>query len=218
VERQYLINEITMQDTWRMFRILSEFVEGFDTLSTAGPAVTIFGSSRVRPGDMEYKLAEEVARLLVKSGYAIITGGGPGIMEAANKGATEAGGKSIGLNIELPLEQEPNPYAKTKISFRYFFVRKVMFVKYAMAYVVLPGGFGTVDELFEAVTLIQTKKIKPFPVILMVKSYWEGLLRWIRNCMLKEGKISKEDFEIIKIIDDPNEVVKVITRFHEIVS
>ncbi len=218
MERQYVIDAMTVGDTWRMFRIMAEFVEGFEHLADISPAVSIFGSARVRSDAPEYQLTERLAKLLVQRGYGVITGGGPGIMEAANKGAAEAGGQSVGLNIELPFEQRPNPYATLQLNFRYFFVRKVMFVKYAIAYIVMPGGFGTVDELFEAVTLIQTNKIKPFPVVLMVKSYWEGLLRWIRETMLAQGKICSKDLDLLHLSDDPEEVVEIIDRFHRIIA
>ncbi len=212
VEKQYIINEITIKDTWRLFHIIAEFVEGFETLSQCHPAVSIFGSTRVKPDDEIYSKAERIGELLAKNGFSVITGGGPGVMEAANKGASKVGGKSIGLNIELPLEQKPNPYANITLRFRYFFVRKVMFVKYAVAYIILPGGFGTLDELFESVTLIQTNKIKPFPVILVGSEYWRGLLDWLRDVVLKEGKISPSDLEIFSLIDDPEEVLKTIKK------
>jgi uncharacterized protein (TIGR00730 family) len=211
-ENQYLIDEITMRDSWRLFRILSEFVEGFETLADVQPAVSIFGSTRMSPDNPLYEKTLQVARLLAKDGFNIITGGGPGIMEAANKGALEGGGKSIGLNIDLPAEQLPNAYTNIRLSFRYFFVRKVMFVKYAMAYIIFPGGFGTLDEFTEALTLIQTKKIKPFPVILVESSYWQGLLDWLKDTVLKIKHISPEDLEIIQIIDEPSEIVKYIKR------
>ncbi len=209
-QQQYLIDSLATQDTWRIFRIIAELVEGFETLSRVSPAVTIFGSARTLPVDPDYHLAERIAYLLVKNGYSIITGGGPGIMEAANKGATEAKGESIGLNIELPFEQKPNPFIKRLLSFRYFFIRKVMFVKYSRAFVILPGGFGTLDELFEAITLIQTKKILPFPVILLGDGYWAGLLDWIRNTMLAREKISPEDLDILKVAATPEEALQII--------
>lgn len=218
MDRQYVIDAMTVGDTWRMFRIMAEFVEGFEHLADISPAVSIFGSARVASDAPEYQLTERLARLLVQRGYSVITGGGPGIMEAANKGAAEAGGQSVGLNIELPFEQRPNPYATLQLNFRYFFVRKVMFVKYAIAYIVMPGGFGTVDELFEAVTLIQTNKIKPFPVVLMVKSYWEGLLKWIRDTVLAQGKVCSRDLDLLHLSDDPEEVVEIIDRFHRIIA
>ena len=211
-DRQYVIDEITIQDSWRMFRIMAEFVDGFEALAKYHPAVTIFGSTRIRPGDEVYQKAERIGQLLAENGFSVITGGGPGVMEAANKGAFSAGGKSIGLNIELPFEQKPNPYANITLSFRYFFVRKVMFVKYAVAYIILPGGFGTMDELLESVTLIQTHKIKPFPVILVGSKYWKGLLDWIKQVVLKEEKISPADLDILQLIDEPEEVVRTIKK------
>ncbi len=211
-DKQYVIDEITVEDSWRMFRILAEFVEGFETLSQCHPAVSIFGSTRVRPEDEIYKRAELIGKLLAANGFGVITGGGPGVMEAANKGASLAGGKSVGLNIELPLEQKPNPYANITLKFRYFFVRKVMFVKYAVSYIILPGGFGTMDEFFESITLIQTHKIKPFPVILVGSDYWKGLLDWMKDVVLKEGKISPADLDILQLIDDPEEIIKTIKK------
>ena len=211
-DKQYVIDEITIQDSWRLFRIIAEFVDGFETLSKCHPAVSIFGSTRVKPEDEVYQKAEKIGRLLAENGFSVITGGGPGVMEAANKGASAAGGKSIGLNIELPMEQKPNPYANISLSFRYFFVRKVIFVKYAMAYIIMPGGFGTMDELLESVTLIQTHKIKPFPVILVGSDYWKGLLKWIKEVVLKEGKISPEDLDIFQLIDEPEEIIKTIKK------
>jgi len=211
-EKQYLIDEMTVRDSWRLFRILSEFVEGFETLADVQPAVTIFGSTRVSPDNPLYKKAQQVAHLLAEQGFNVITGGGPGIMEAANKGALEGGAKSIGLNIDLPAEQPPNAYTNIRLSFRYFFVRKMMFVKYAVAYIIFPGGFGTLDELFEAITLIQTKKIKPFPLILVESGYWQGLLDWVKGTLLKMRHISPEDLEIIQVIDEPSEIIKYIKR------
>ncbi len=212
VDRQYVVDEMTIQDSWRLFRILAEFVEGFEALSEHHPSVSVFGSTRVKPGDEVYVKAEQIGRLLAENGFGVITGGGPGVMEAANKGAAAAGGKSIGLNIELPLEQRPNPYANITLRFRYFFVRKVMFVKYAVAYIILPGGFGTMDELFEAITLIQTHKIRPFPVIMVGSSYWKGLLDWMKDEILQEGKISPSDLEIIQVMDDPAQIIKTIKK------
>jgi len=216
-EKQYVVNAINTRDSWRMFRIMAEFVDGFEILPDIAPAVSIFGSARVKPGDDHYKFAEELASKLSSQGFSVVTGGGPGIMEAANKGASESGGKSIGLNIELPLEQDPNNYSNIKLNFRYFFCRKVMFIKYSMAYIVLPGGFGTLDELFEALTLIQTDKIKPFPVILVGKDYWGGLLDWIKEKLLVEEKVSKDDMEIIKLEDDIDKIVKIVSDFWEII-
>jgi len=211
-EKQYVIDALSIEESWRIFRIMAEFVEAIEELSQLGYAVSIFGSSRVTPEDEYYKKAVYLARRLVEKGFAVITGGGPGIMEAANRGAAEGGGKSVGMNIRLPFEQKPNPYANIRIEYKYFFVRKVMFVKYAMAYVVMPGGFGTMDELFEAVTLIQTKRIKAFPVILMGSDYWNGLLDWVRATMLSEGKIQPEDMELLQVMDDPDQVVKHIQK------
>jgi uncharacterized protein (TIGR00730 family) len=211
-EHQYVIDDLTIKDSWRLFRIMAEFVDGFETLSQIHPAVSIFGSARVKPGEPSYELAVTIARLLGQNGFNVISGGGPGIMEAANKGAAEAGAKSVGLNIQLPFEQQPNPYANVRLDFRYFFIRKVMFVKYAVAYVILPGGFGTLDEFSEAITLIQTRRIKPFPVILVDKSYWKGLLDWMRKMVCQECMISMEDMNIIQVIDDPEEVVRAIKK------
>jgi uncharacterized protein (TIGR00730 family) len=211
-EKQYVINEITIQDSWRMFRIMAEFVDGFESLGKYHPAVSVFGSTRIKPGDEIYKKAEQIGKLLAENGFAVITGGGPGVMEAVNKGAFSVGGKSIGLNIELPLEQKSNPYTNITLNFRYFFVRKVMFVKYAVAYIILPGGFGTMDELLESITLIQTQKIRPFPVILVGSNYWRGLLDWIKEVVLKEGKISLSDLEIFQLMDQPEEIIKTIKK------
>jgi len=211
-EKQYLIDEMTVRDTWRTFHIMAEFVEGFEALAECHPAVSIFGSTRVKPEDEIYQKAERIGQLLAENGFGVITGGGPGVMEAANKGASLAGGKSIGLNIELPLEQTPNPYTNMNLIFHYFFVRKVMFIKYAVAYIILPGGFGTMDELFESITLIQTHKIRPFPVILVGSNYWKGLLDWIKEVVLKEGKISPSDLEILQVTDEPEEIIKIIKK------
>jgi uncharacterized protein (TIGR00730 family) len=213
IENQYLIDALSTEESWRIFRIMAEFVDAIEELSAIQPAVTIFGSARVTPKDPFYKKAEQLAKKLAQNGFSIITGGGPGIMEAANKGAAEGGGKSVGMNIRLPYEQKPNPYANINIDYKYFFIRKVMFVKYAVAYVILPGGFGTMDELFEALTLIQTKRIKSFPVVLMGSEYWKGLLDWMSSVMIREGKISPEDLELMQIIDDPDEAVKHIHKF-----
>jgi len=191
---------------------MAEFVDGFESLGKYQPAVSVFGSTRIKPGDEIYKKAEQIGKLLAENGFAVITGGGPGVMEAANKGAFSAGGKSIGLNIELPLEQRPNPYTNITLNFRYFFVRKVMFVKYAVAYIILPGGFGTMDELLESITLIQTQKIRPFPVILVGSNYWRGFLDWIKEVVLKEGKITSADLDILQLIDEPAEIVKTIKK------
>jgi uncharacterized protein (TIGR00730 family) len=211
-ENQYLIDDFKVQDSWRLFHILSEFVDGFETMAKVYPAVSIFGSARAQPKSPAYKMTEKIAASLVKNGFNIISGGGPGIMEAANKGAAEAGGKSVGLNIQLPYEQKPNNYANVRLDFRYFFIRRVMFVKYAVAYIIMPGGFGTLDELFEAITLIQTKKIRTFPVIMMDSNYWKGLIDWIKNTMVNEMNISESDMDIFQLVDDPEEAVKIIKR------
>ncbi len=195
-----------------MFKIMGEFVEGIEILHDVGPAVSIFGSSRIKPDDPIYKKTEEIAALFVKNNFAVITGGGGGVMEAANKGASKAGGASIGLNITLPFEQKPNQYSNIKLEFKYFFIRKVMFVKYATAYIIMPGGFGTLDEFFEAVTLIQTHRIKPFPVILVGSDYWSGLIEWIKSRLLVEKLISSEDVDILQIMDEPEEIVNAVKK------
>jgi uncharacterized protein (TIGR00730 family) len=211
-ERQYIVDDLTKDDTWRMFNILAEFVEGFDVLPEVYPAVTIFGSSRSHPNSVNYKTTQTVARLLVESGFNVISGGGLGVMEAANKGAAEAGGKSVGLHIHLPNEQRANKYANVRLDFKYFFIRKVMFVKYAVAYIIIPGGFGTLDELFEALTLIQTKRIKSFPVVLIDSQYWQGLIEWIKGTLIKERAISESDLGIITVVDTPEQAVRIIKR------
>lgn len=210
------ITETPVKDLWRIFRVMAEFVEGFDELATVGPAVSFFGSARAKPNETYYKLAHETAYEIAKADFAVITGGGGGIMEAANKGAAEAGGKSIGLNIELPLEQVPNDYQNFSLHFRYFFCRKVMFLKYAHGFIVFPGGYGTMDEFCEALVLIQTLKQASFPVILMCGEYWKGLIGWMEQKMLGEHKyISPEDLEVFTVLDDPKAAVKVITDFRE---
>ncbi|AGL20795.1 TIGR00730 family Rossman fold protein [Actinoplanes sp. N902-109] len=200
------------KDAWRALRILSEFVEGFDTLADLPPAVSVFGSARSRPDSPECELAADLGAALAEAGYAVITGGGPGVMEAANRGATEAGGMSVGLGIELPFEQGLNSWVDIGIDFRYFFVRKTMFVKYAQAFVVLPGGFGTLDELFEAITLVQTRKVTRFPVVLMGVDYWGGLLDWIKQRLLTEGKVGPDDMELIMLTDNVEEAVQYIVE------
>jgi uncharacterized protein (TIGR00730 family) len=202
-------------ETWRVFRIMSEFVEGFEQLSHIGPAISIFGSARTGRNDKFYKATVEVSQLLAQRGFAIISGGGPGIMEAANRGAHQAKGMSVGLNIELPMEQKPNRYQHKSLTFRHFFARKVMFVKYASGYVIMPGGFGTLDEFFESLTLIQTGKIRRFPVVLMGKKFWGGMLDWVKNTMVREGMISPADLDLFFVTDDPKEAVAHIVEFHE---
>jgi len=205
-------DEFTHTDPWRVLRIMGEFVEGFDELASLNRGISIFGSARSKPDAPDYKAAEETAALLVAEGFAVITGGGPGVMEAANKGAFEAGGLSVGCNIELPFEQRPNAYQTKSLTFKYFFVRKMMFVKYSLGFIIFPGGFGTFDELFEALTLIQTKKIRNFPIILFGSSYWNGLLKWLHDVVMAEGKISDIDFRMIQIADSPAEVVEIVVR------
>lgn len=205
-------DEFTHTDPWRVFRIMGEFVEGFDELASLNRGISIFGSARSRPDDPDYKAAQETAALLAAEGFAVITGGGPGIMEAANKGAFEAGGLSIGCNIELPFEQRPNPYQTRSLTFKYFFVRKMMFVKYSLGFIIFPGGFGTFDELFEALTLIQTRKIRNFPIVLFGSKYWSGMLNWLRDVVLAEGKISEDDFRMLHITDSPAEVVEIVVH------
>ena len=212
VEKQYLVDDLTLKDSWRMFQIMAEFVKGFEVMPDAYPAVSVFGSSRTKPGSAVYKSTLEVARLLVEHGFNVISGGGPGVMEAANKGAAGAGGKSVGLHIQLPSEQKPNDHANIRLEFKYFFIRKVMFVKYAVAYVIMPGGFGTLDELFEALTLIQTRRIRSFPVILMGSEFWEGLLDWIKNTLIREKTLTEEDLDIFTLVDSPEDAVKIIKR------
>ncbi|MFO7599346.1 MAG: TIGR00730 family Rossman fold protein [Candidatus Desulfacyla sp.] len=211
-EKQYIVDDLTLSESWRMFQIMAEFVKGFETMPDAYPAVSIFGSSRTDSKSKTYKDTVKAARLLVESGFNVISGGGPGVMEAANRGAAEAGGKSVGLHIELPSEQKPNEFANLRLDFKYFFIRKVMFVKYAVAYIIMPGGFGTLDELFEALTLIQTKRIRYFPVILMDSGYWGGLLTWIKETLIKERTISKIDFDIFNVVDTPEQAVAIIKR------
>ena len=209
--------QIKTNDSWAIFKIMSEFVEGYERMSKIGPSVSIFGSARTKPENKYFQIGQEIARKLATLGYGIITGGGPGIMEAANKGAHEVGGKSIGLNIDLPFEQNHNPYIDQShnILFDYFFVRKVIFVKYSQAFVILPGGFGTLDELFEALTLIQTKKITKRPIVLVGKDYWSGLLVWIEETMLSaENNISKEDLNLFKLVDSSQEAVDYIEDFY----
>jgi uncharacterized protein (TIGR00730 family) len=212
MEKQFLIDDLILSESWRLFKIMGEFVEGVEGLHDLGPSVSFFGSARTKPGDPLYKKAQTLAALFVKNGFGVITGGGGGIMEAANKGAAEAGGPSVGLNIRLPFEQQPNPFATVRMEFKYFFIRKVMFIKYAAAYVVMPGGFGTLDELFEVMTLVQTRRIRPFPIILVGSDYWGGLLKWIRKQLLDQSRVSPEDMDIIQVLDEPEEIVGAIRR------
>lgn len=206
------MQDFTKEDPWRVFRIMAEFVDGFETLSRCGPAVSIFGSARVKEGDPYYEVARKIAARLSEEGFSVITGAGPGIMEAANRGASDAGGQSVGLNIELPQEQTPNPYVKTLLRFHYFFCRKVMFVKYAKAFVIMPGGFGTLDELFESITLIQTRRIRQFPIILFGSEYWTPLLEWFRDHLTTKGYLSDCDIELATLTDDIEDVVDIIQR------
>ena len=202
--------EFLRSDPWRALRILAEFVEGFDALATLGPAITVFGSARISPTSETYAVAREIGRRLAEEGYAVITGGGPGVMEAANRGCQEGGGMSVGCNIELPHEQDINAYVDLGVEFRYFFARKTMFVKYADGFVILPGGFGTMDELFEALTLIQTGKIRHFPIVLVGKTFFSGLLQWMKDTLLAQGMIAKEDLDLMIVTDDPKDVVRMV--------
>jgi uncharacterized protein (TIGR00730 family) len=211
-DRRYILDDFSIQESWRLFRILSEFVDGFDNMVDVPPGVSIYGSARAKEGDKAYDDARKIATALSSRGCSIITGGGPGVMEGANRGAQEGGGLSVGLNIELPFEQKPNPYIDRLISFRYFFVRKVMLVKYSIAFVILPGGFGTMDEFFEALTLIQTHKIAPFPVYLVGKDYYGGLAEWINNTMLARDMILPKDLEIVRLVDSVQEVIEGVSK------
>ena len=210
----YEINDLAKEESWRIFRLIGELVEGFDKLSGIEPAVTIYGSARIKPGEELYEQTTLIARRLGELGFSIITGGGPGVMEAANKGAREAGVTSVGLNIQLPEEQIPNPYVTKSITFNHFFIRKVMLVKYAIAFIIIPGGLGTLDELTEVLTLMQTHKIRPFPVILFQGQYWEGFLNWIKNTVLARGFISEEDFNQLRVSDHPEEVVETVQKWY----
>jgi len=211
---EYEINTLAKEESWRMFRIMGELVEGFDKLSGIEPAISVYGSARIEPGDELYKLTETIAYRLGQMGFSIITGGGPGVMEAANKGALEAGATSVGVNIELPMEQKLNSYTTKSLTFTHFFVRKIMLVKYATAFIIIPGGLGTLDELTEVLTLIQTEKIRPFPVILFKSEYWKGFLDWLRDSALAQGYISEEDFELLRICDDPDTVVQAVQQWY----
>lgn len=210
--KQYLIDDLSMQESWRLFKIMSEIVDGFETLSEIGPAVSMFGSARVKPEDSIYKETELLSKKLSEAGFSVITGGGPGLMEAGNKGAFEAGGESIGLHIHLPMEQSNNQFMNVKSEFRYFFIRKLMFIKYAMAYVALPGGYGTLDELAEALVLIQTHRIKPFPIVLFGTEFWAGLIDWFKDQLVTNGYCSETDLDLFKVTDDTDEVVSYIKK------
>jgi uncharacterized protein (TIGR00730 family) len=214
MNKEYEINQMAKEESWRMFRIIGEFVEGFDSLADLVPAVTIYGSSRTKPEDKIYEQTEEIAYQLGKGGFNIMTGGGPGVMEAANMGARRAGVISVGLNIELPEEQACNVYAERTITFHHFFVRKVMLVKYATAFVIMPGGLGTMDELTEVLNLIQTQKIKPFPVLLFSSQYWSGFIAWLKNTVLAQGNISREDFDLLRVFDEPKEVANAVKTWY----
>lgn len=213
-----MIEDLKKSETWRVFRILAEIVDGFESLNGLGPAVTVFGSSRLGPKDAYYKEAVAVGKLLSDEGFSVITGGGPGIMEGANRGGKKGRAKSVGLNIEIPLEQKANKYQDITLSFRYFFARKLMFVKYAVAFVIFPGGFGTMDELFEALTLVQTKKIKPFPIVLYGRSYWKGLFDWIQKTLIPAGTISEDDFTLFSIVDKPEDVLFIIKEHYRVLG
>jgi uncharacterized protein (TIGR00730 family) len=212
MEKQFVIDDLKLGESWRLFKIMGEFVDGVETLHDLGPAVSIFGSARIKPDDPIYKKTEEIAYLFAKNNFAVITGGGGGVMEAANKGATDAGGVSAGLNIRLPFEQKPNKFANIELEFKYFFIRKVMFIKYAMAYIAMPGGFGTLDELFEVITLIQTHRIRPLPVILVGSDHWSGLIDWIKAKLLADAKVSPADLDIFQLMDEPEEIVKFVQK------
>jgi len=211
-EQQYLMDNLNLNEAWRIFQIMAEFVEGFEKMPEVYPAVTIFGSARIKSEDTNYQATVKLSQLLVKNGFNVISGGGPGIMEAANKGAAEAGGKSAGLHIQLPNEQESNKYSNITLEFRYFFIRKVMFIKYAVAYIIMPGGFGTMDELFEAITLIQTQRIRRFPVILIGSEFWGGLIEWMKKIMVQKKTISSSDLELLTVVDTAEEAIEIIKR------
>lgn len=212
MEKQFVIDDFKLGESWRLFKIMGEFVDGVEALHDLGPAVSIFGSARMTPEDPIYQKTEKIAGLFAENNFAVITGGGGGVMEAANKGAAEAGGTSAGLNIHLPFEQKPNSYANVSLEFKYFFIRKVMFIKYATAFIAMPGGFGTLDELFEAVTLVQTHRIRPLPIILVDSHYWGGMKEWIENRLLADERVSPEDMDILRIIDDPEEIVNYVKK------
>jgi uncharacterized protein (TIGR00730 family) len=212
ISRQYLIDDLSITESWRLFKIMAEIVDGFEELGDIGPAVSIFGSARARPEDPLYQDTVKLAELLVGAGFSVITGGGPGLMEAANKGAAEAKGTSVGLHIHLPLEQKPNKYLTVRSDYRYFFIRKLMFVKYAMAYVAMPGGFGTLDELSEALVLIQTKRIKPFPIVFLGSEFWGGLVDWFQSTLLARNFLGAGDLELFTVVDTPEEAAAFIRK------
>ncbi len=212
MEKQFVIDDFKLGESWRLFKIMGEFVDGVEALHDLGPAVSIFGSARVAPEDPIYCKTEKIAGLFAENKFAVITGGGGGVMEAANKGAAAAGGTSAGLNIHLPFEQKPNEYANVKLEFKYFFIRKVMFIKYATAFIAMPGGFGTLDELFEVVTLVQTHRIRPLPIILVGSDYWGGMKEWIENRLLADNRVSSKDMEIFQIMDEPEEIVNYVKK------
>jgi uncharacterized protein (TIGR00730 family) len=212
MERQFLIDDFKLGESWRIFKIIGEFVEGVEALHDVGPAVSIFGSARIKPDDPVFQQARQIAKTFAENGFAVLTGGGGGVMAAANQGAREAGGRSVGLNIKLPHEQLPNEFANLHLEFKYFFIRKVMFIKYASAYIGFPGGFGTLDEIFEVTTLIQTQRIRPFPIILAGSAYWSGLFDWIKTRLGDRGMISPGDTDIIQIMDDPEQIVAAVKR------
>lgn len=212
MEKQFVIDDFKLGESWRLFKIMGEFVDGVEALHDLGPAVSIFGSARIAPEDPIYRKTEEIARLFAENEFAVITGGGGGVMEAANKGAAAANGTSAGLNIHLPFEQKPNDYANVKLEFKYFFIRKVMFIKYATAFIAMPGGFGTLDELFEVVTLVQTHRIRPLPIILVDSDYWGGMKEWIENRLLADKRVSPQDMEILHFMDDPEDIVSYVKK------
>ena len=214
-EPEALFNDFTKEDPWRIFRIMAEFVESFETMSSQGSLVTVFGSARTKPGHREYLEAEKMGRLLAENGYGVLTGGGPGIMEATNKGARSAGGVSVGLNIKLPMEQDANPYLTAEVDFRYFFIRKVNFLKYALGVVVFPGGFGTLDEMMETLTLIQTNKINKIPLVIVGKEFWTPLIEWFETTLVDENKINASDFQFFKLVDSSEEAMKHILEVHK---
>jgi uncharacterized protein (TIGR00730 family) len=212
MEKQFVIDDFKLGESWRLFKIMGEFVDGVEALHDLGPAVSIFGSARIAPEDPIYRKTEEIARLFAENKFAVITGGGGGVMEAANKGAAAAGGTSAGLNIHLPFEQKPNEYANVSLEFKYFFIRKVMFIKYATAFIAMPGGFGTLDELFEVLTLVQTHRIRPLPIILVDSHYWGGMKDWIENRLLADKRVSAQDMEILHFMDEPEEIVNYVKK------